>query len=436
MLRDSRVGSPILFLFVHSLLEKTVEKYREKQIDDPRIANLVNSPDYVIRGKAWQIAQGLYNEFASLIDLTPETALAQHSSEGSDYPIRRYDSIGSLSRDDQKRLQEIYTSELGLPEHPLYDQYFSQIYHAQTVGGIREARLLRKTVSLEDETFKIVAEWQGKIKLDPKSDIVKVSRDFIEWFTTVYIKREWQGLVFDKSLEVAVAGILTGTVTGSLGISLVTLGGGELLKAVVETPVIPDSLKPFFFGTILFLMICCLILIVRPKWFIPPDVPRPTSSNSPPLLPTSMPLLPSSTPTTQLLATITMAAPTEISITPTLIPVISTSISSSPNYCLYVTQPGDTAQSISSWFLISENDFRSDNNLLPGTEYVQRVMVNVRTSCCNSRFPGGYTYTVKPGDTVFSIAKWYHDMVPEYLASANNLKEPWYIQSGQMLCIP
>lgn len=318
----------------------------------------------------------------------------------------------------------------------MYDLYFSQIYHAQTVGGIGEPRALRRTVSLEDETFKIVSEWKGKTKLDPNSDIVKISRDFIEWFTKEYIKREWRGLVFDGTLEVAVSGILTGTVIGSLGVSLVTLGGGTLLKAIVETPKIPDPLKPVYFGSTLLIMICCLILIVRPKWFVPSNAPQSTSSNSPPLLPTFVSLLPDSTSTVTAISTMAVIPPVQ-PLTPIVpLPVNTTPTNNSPSYCLYVVQPGDTIQSISSWFNVSENDIRNSDNLVSRGVFKLHQLIRVPAYCCTRiGINNGFSYSVQPKDNVFRLAINFSTSV-EKIVSANNLSDSRYIQTGQMLCIP
>jgi LysM repeat protein len=434
MLRDSRVGSPVLFLFVYSLLAKTVERYREKQIADPRITNLIRGPDYVVRSKAWEIAQSLYDEFASLIDVAPRTTLleeigetkGENTKDRSDYPIRRYDFIGSLPREEQSRLRGIYTSELGLPEHPLYDQYFAQIYHAQTVGEVDGNRVPHKAVSLDDDTFQVVAKWKGKVKLDPKFDknIIEVTRDFIKWFTTVYIKREWQNLVFDKTLEIAVAGILTGTVSGSFGISLITLGGGELIKAVVETPVIPESWKPFYIMSILLLMFCCLIFVVRPKWFIPPNTLQLTPSNSPPAL------LVEASPT--------LIIPTLFETESLIVPTPTTSVTKIDvqNYCLYVVQPGDTIQSVASWFNVSESDIRHSDNLVKQGVFTPHQLIKVNAPCCAQiGVDNGFSYSVKPKDNVFRLAINFLVSVDE-IVSANNLRDSRYIQAGQMLCIP
>ncbi len=445
MLRDSRVGSPVLFLFIYSLLVKTIKKYRDKHINDRRIANLINSPDHTVRGEAWKITQRLFDEFSSLIDIAPKVPLpddltkAEHENkrESSDYPIRRYDSIGSFSHEDQKRLQEIYTKELNLPEHPLYDHYFSQIYHAQAFGATVESSLPRKTVSLDDETFKIVSKWKGETKLEEKSNIVKTSREFIKWFTFTYLKDEWQGIVFDKSLDLSVAGVLAGSVTGSLGVSLVTLAGGTLIKAIKVAPVeiIHPDWKPVLVAVISFLIFVCVIILSKPTWFIPKALPTP-SSTPPSTLPKELIQQDSPFSTTSV-TPVTQVASTEIpTITSTPFSTSSSISNNSPNFCLYVVQPGDTVQSVASWFSISDIDIKnSDNRVNQGT-FTLHQLVRINAPCCTHiGVNNGYSYSVQPKDNVLSLTTIFSVSI-EKIVSSNNLADSRYIQTGQMLCIP
>ena len=456
MLRDSRVGSPVLFLFVYSLLVKTITKYREKRINDPRIAYLINSPDQVVRGEAWKITKRLYDEFASLIDIAPNNTLSEnlgkkenaYTRENPIYPIRRYDSIGSFSREEQKHLQEIYTSELGLPEHPLYDQYFSQIYHAQTVGGIGESHLLRKSISLDEETFNVVAKWKGGIKhLEEESQEVKDSRNILEWFISTYIKDERQDLVFDfaydtsKSLlELSVAGALTAAAIGPLvGISLVTLAGGTILKSIATAPpeVLDPRLKPAYFIVVTFFVLACLVVlaIIFSKSISDPQRTLPTPISSP--LPTQIPILLSPSPTSTATSTpaATLIVPTAIPSTATFPPINPIAIINSPNYCSYVVQPNDTLQSVATWFFISENDIRNNDRLVNWGVFSVHQLINVPAACCAHINNNGFTYSVQPHDNIFRLAINF-STTAEKIAVANNLFDLRYIQSGQNLCIP
>jgi hypothetical protein len=448
MLRDSRVGSPILFLFVHSLLVKIKKKYREKQIDDPRIANLVSKSDHVVRADAWKITKRLYDDFSPLIDIAPNASLSENIGEeentstrreSTNYPIRRYDSIDSFSHEDQRRLQEIYTKELGLPKHPLYDQYFAQIYHAQTAGEIGEARLLRKTVSLDEETFKIVSKWKGETHIDENLDIVKISKNFLKWFVFTFLKDEWQDIAFGKSWELSVTVVLEGAVTGSPILSLVTLAGETLLKGLAKAPpeVIPPEMKPTIiagFIIVAVLIFICIIVINRSTWFLLKA--QPTPSGVPLSTLETIFLLPDSIPTVTSTATIILTTPTEIPNTPTLLPVDQTTSKNSPNYCLYVVQPGDTVQSVASWFSISDIDIKnSDKRVNQGT-FVLHQLVRIDAPCCTHiGVNNGFSYSVQPKDNILSLATSFSIPV-EKITSSNNLADSRYIQTGQMLCIP
>lgn len=444
MLRDSRVGSPILFLFIHSLLVKSINKYKKEQITDQRIARLVNSPDFVIRQEAMGISQRLFDEFSDLIETeskvaTPDSSAIpeiQAKNKASDYPIRRYDAIGSFSREDQKLLQGIYTRELNLPEHPLYDQYFSQIYNAQINGSSEQPTFRRRTVSLGDETFEVISSWKGKKRLDEESNAVQASREFLEWFITTYIKNEWKDIAFDASLELSVAGVLEGTLAGAFGVSLVTLAGGTMIKAIAEAPpeIIQPNWKPFLIAGVITLMFVCLFILVKPTWYLK-KLLLPTPTNIPLTTPTLTLIFQTSTPTLRSLPTL-ITAPT---ITPTQLISYSETLlatNSSPNFCMYVVQSNDTIQSIASWFNITEGDLLHSDNLVNQGRFGFHQLIKVNAPCCtNFGLNNGYSYSVQLNDNVYRLAIDKHTSV-EKIVTANNLDNSRYIQYGQMLCIP
>ncbi|MBI4761521.1 MAG: LysM peptidoglycan-binding domain-containing protein [Chloroflexota bacterium] len=447
MLRDSKVGSPILFLFIYALLVKTINKYRTKQITDPRIARLVNSSDYEVRWESWRITQRFFEEFSSLIDIAPKATLLddinkpeyKYESDDSEYPIRRYDFIGSFSYEEQLQLQQIYTRELNLPVHPLYDQYFSQVFYAESVGAANVSSPRRMCVSLGEETFKIISDWKSKRELHEKLDgnIIQYSRNLLKWFTLTCIKDEWKGLVFDETLELAVTGVMTGTI-GSFGLSLVTLTGGTILKAIINAPptVLPAEFKPVIFISVLLVMIVCIIILFKPVWFLKP-LPTPTVA-----LPLNTPsnLLHqdvAQTSTATSVALVTVVAPLEIATTATATFAPATSnISNSPNYCLYLVQPNDILQSVASWFYISEADIRSSDARVSQGVFVVNQLVRISAPCCTHiGIENGGSYLVQPKDNVFRLAINFSTSVDKIVA-ANNLSDSRYIQAGQMLCIP
>ena len=152
MMRDLKSGSPTLFLFIHSLLNKLIQKHQGKPNSDQRIVMLLNSSAHQIRERAWRASQNLYNNFSPLIEgVLSNASLSnqpEYESGKATHSIKRYDLVGTFSDKEQKKLQGAYTKELSLPKHPLYDLYFAQIYHAQATGTINFPNSHRKNISL------------------------------------------------------------------------------------------------------------------------------------------------------------------------------------------------------------------------------------------------------------------------------------------------
>ena len=433
MMRDLKSGSPALFLFIHSLLNKFIQKHQGKQNNDPRIVTILNSSAHQIRERAWRASQNLYDNFAPLIEgvLSDASLSNQPEYERGEviYSIKRYDFVGVFSDKEQKKLQKAYTKELSLPTHPLYDLYFAQIYHAQATGTMNFSNSHRKNISLGNETFQVISTWKEEHLLHYKKDasIIERSRDILKWFTFTYIKDEWKNIGFDTSLGLSVEFVTAGAV----GISFVTLTTGTIiLKGITQIPdhLISPTERIIVFIVFAFIFFACLLLGKKPAWIIlfPEPTPSPTYTQIPaPLYTSSVAILP----------TATLIPPTSTTTPfPTILPTPTSSAIPVPNYCLYVTQSGDTAQSISAWFGISESDYRATNNSHPGTEFTAPHMVTIHAPCCNSQYPNGISYTVIQGDTVYSLAE-DNGITSEYLKTANRLQSS-YIQIGQMLCIP
>ncbi|NWG33337.1 MAG: LysM peptidoglycan-binding domain-containing protein [Chloroflexi bacterium] len=106
------------------------------------------------------------------------------------------------------------------------------------------------------------------------------------------------------------------------------------------------------------------------------------------------------------------------------------------NYCLYVVRPGDTIQSIASWFNVSESDIRNSDKLVKQGIFTLHQLIKVNVPCCaHIGVDNGFSYSVKPKDNVFRLAVKFLVSVDE-IVSANNLRDSRYNQAGQMLCIP
>lgn len=98
----------------------------------------------------------------------------------------------------------------------------------------------------------------------------------------------------------------------------------------------------------------------------------------------------------------------------------------------YVVQPGDTLYSVAdkqatSIELMSVHRISAED-LVPGTTL--RLPVGNPSYCS-----GATTYVVRPGDTVFSLARQY-GTTPQAIQSANGLNANFRIDVAQVLCIP
>lgn len=108
-----------------------------------------------------------------------------------------------------------------------------------------------------------------------------------------------------------------------------------------------------------------------------------------------------------------------------------------PHGFLYTVKPGDTVFSIARRFgvsleeLIAANPHISDPNLIyPGD--VLCVPVKAPKPTC----PGGFIYIVRPGDTLTSIAHRFGLTVEQILAANPQITDPNLIYPGQPICIP
>lgn len=143
----------------------------------------------------------------------------------------------------------------------------------------------------------------------------------------------------------------------------------------------------------------------------------------------------------------------------TPVPPIGECVPSAPNCselwwpptdsCTYVVQPGDTLASIAYRLGVSVHELIFTNNIVnPDLIFVGQTLI--LPGCGVGPTPydppvvhpvmpihpgGGQTYTVRPGDTLSQIAKWYGVSV-DYLCQLNGLSNPNFIFVGQVLIIP
>lgn len=104
-----------------------------------------------------------------------------------------------------------------------------------------------------------------------------------------------------------------------------------------------------------------------------------------------------------------------------------------PGGLIYTVKAGDTFYSIAKIFridvyaIMKANPNVNPNNLQIG----QRICVPAVSPLC----PGGLVYTIKPGDTFFALAKAYKIDVYAIMKANPNV-DPNNLQVGQQICIP
>lgn len=107
----------------------------------------------------------------------------------------------------------------------------------------------------------------------------------------------------------------------------------------------------------------------------------------------------------------------------------------------YVLQQGEYIYCIARRFnlnpadLLETNDLNEDDLLSPG-DTLQIPQSGSWEGAGRVRNPHPDTYTVDPGDTIYSIACYYGDVSPEAIIAVNELEEPYDLTPGQTLQIP
>ena len=106
-----------------------------------------------------------------------------------------------------------------------------------------------------------------------------------------------------------------------------------------------------------------------------------------------------------------------------------------PNTMLYIIKAGDTFYNLAIQYnttipaLISANPMVNPNNLMIG-QPICIPMQPIFPSC-----PEGNFYTIKAGDTLYSLAKFYNVSLDDSL-EANPGIDPDRLFVGQVICIP
>lgn len=107
----------------------------------------------------------------------------------------------------------------------------------------------------------------------------------------------------------------------------------------------------------------------------------------------------------------------------------------------YTLQEGEYIYCIARRFnvdpedLLELNDLEENTLLSPG-DTIQIPQTGTWEGAGRVRNPHPDTYTVDPGDNIYSIACYYGDVSPEAIIAVNELEEPYDLTPGQTLQIP
>ena len=107
----------------------------------------------------------------------------------------------------------------------------------------------------------------------------------------------------------------------------------------------------------------------------------------------------------------------------------------------YVLQEGEYVYCIARRFNVDPADLLeanglAENDLLSPGDTLQIPQTSSWEGAGRVRNPHPDTYTVDPGDTIYSIACYYGDVSPEAIIAVNELEEPYDLTPGQTLQIP
>lgn len=459
MIADAQAGNTLLKQFIGAYLWVLKNNSIHKQSHDPRIKKLVHATREELETLKENVHKTILNDFAPLIVDVSKTSEINEKSTYSDYPIKIYEPLMPVSPDELRDLRIAYFRELGLISHPLFDLYFLQIAHAQVFGDLEIYNLKRQLLSVGRETYKTISTWrqllfgsdQGgseyHVGRTPLTGDDKSLREFLKLLVEKYFREDWRDAVSD----VVDLGVDLGLIvvrTGLLGwrdaaIQIMLFHGKKLLTESLTNTSLPTGQKVIkgSFGFLLIFLVC--IFSIGPIFYLSyiDTLLFHSTKNDVVVLPEIiLTVTDDFLPTATLSSTmepILAEATTSVGDMPILVTVVAQSFNepSSSNYCLYVVQPNDSIQSIASRFNVTESDFRSQNGQLASNIFVVNQMIKVNASCCTPSGGKGFVYTVKYKDNLQIISSSY-SVSQNAIVSANNLYNPSYIQTGQMLCIP
>lgn len=113
--------------------------------------------------------------------------------------------------------------------------------------------------------------------------------------------------------------------------------------------------------------------------------------------------------------------------------IICIPIGRCPRGFVYIVQPGDTLFLIARRYNISLQSLIAANPQIPDPNLIfpgQAICIPL-ASC-----PGGFMYTVQPGDSLFSIAQRFNVPLQAIIRANPQIVDPNLIFPGQIICIP
>lgn len=462
MIADAQVGNLLLRRFIGANLEVLKNNPIHISSNDPKIKKLVNSTPQEIEEIKEFVHKTILSDFLPLIKDVSKIDEINKSLVSSDYPIKIYEPLIPISSSELQALRRAYWQELHLDSHPLFDLYFLQISHAQTIGYPEEVNLRRQLLSVGRATFKTIDVWRQLLFGDsqeskehvigsrPLTSEDRSLREFLRLLVERYFREDWRDVVSDI-VDIGVDLGLTIAQTGVLGwrdaaIQIILLRGKKLVVESLTETNLPIEKRVFkgVLGSLLIYLVC-LMLVIGPILYIGFVKLFISSVDEEIILPEIiitvteglMPTATSSATPSPIIEPILTNTPFPVDAIPTLVTVEAHIVNDGGDlsYCMYVVQPGDTIQSVALRFHVSENDLRSSNKLIELNVFVVNQLIKVNNSCCAPIGGNGFSYTVKYNDDLYSISEIFSVKESE-IVRANNLYNPNYIQTGQMLCIP
>lgn len=431
-------GRRLLLDFIAAYLRSIKTSPEHKRSKDAHTVRLIASIERNFSAYLSLAYQRVIEDFSLLIQGGSKSTNDGNPNGRTDYPIGQYEPVLAVSEREQSILRSAYKQDLELDGHPLYDLYFLQVHHAQSIGLAASPVLKRKLIAIGRTTHRAIVQWRQDIGDALRGDEQPFPIDdetLVTEIISTYVKENWKPMLLGFGLDLTLSYLIPGS---GLILNVASAFLSTAVPAVVDlterstgvplTNIILILMGLFGFlgvGTFLAGLISplppILVTLTPTPVFDPNNIGNFQNLQTP-------------SPISQAQAVLTSTLDFPIVIVNSAAQTV-TLAAPSANYCRYVVQSGDTLQSIAEWFAVSEDSIRfNDSNVASGLFKIHQL-INVPAACCTHIGNRGFTYNVKRGDTIFRLAR--NNLITiEQLVLANNLRDARYIQAGQMLCIP